>query len=138
MRGKMSKEQIQVSLKRNVILNVEITESFKNNLIKELDDNSSLAQSKLKELDQQLKLVNLNDQSGIKSELDKLAQLLNQVPQQKESIQKMAVGAVFQQGVIEGTVTVKIGDNLYEKLNNLEILIKDGVIIDIKYSNKKA
>lgn len=138
MRGKMTKEQIQVSLKRNVILNVEITESFKNNLIKELDDNSALAKSKLKELDQQLKLVNLNDQSGIKTELDKLAQLLNQVPQQKESIQKMAVGAVFQQGVIEGTVTVKIGDNLYEKLNNLEILIKDGVIIDIKYSNKKV
>lgn len=134
----MTKEQIQVSLKRNVILNVEITESFKNNLIKELDDNSALAKSKLKELDQQLKLVNLNDQSGIKTELDKLAQLLNQVPQQKESIQKMAVGAVFQQGVIEGTVTVKIGDNLYEKLNNLEILIKDGVIIDIKYSNKKV
>jgi len=38
----------------------------------------------------------------------------------------------FVQGTIDGFVGIKVGDNLYQKLGALEIIVKDGVIQDIK------
>jgi len=131
-------QSIQVNLKRNVTINVEITEKFKNDLIKELNANADLAEQKLKELQQKIILVDPKDQANLQSELSKLSQLLSQVPAQKETIQKMTIGSIFQQGIVESTVAVKVGDHLYEKLHGLEILVKDGVIIDIKYGSKRA
>jgi hypothetical protein len=44
----------------------------------------------------------------------------------------LPLNSEFTQGTLDGTVDVNIGDNLYEKLGGLEIIIKDGVILELR------
>ena len=41
------------------------------------------------------------------------------------------MNSIYSQGPIDGMVTVSAGDNLYEKLGGVEIVVKDGVVQEI-------
>ncbi len=47
-------------------------------------------------------------------------------------IKELQPGSLFTQGIIEGFASVKEGDNLYEKLGAMEIIVQDGVIQTIR------
>ena len=49
-----------------------------------------------------------------------------------EEAKKLKIGSEFVQGPLEGPVNVKVGDNLYKKIGAVEIIVKDGVIKDIR------
>ena len=53
---------------------------------------------------------------------------------QQEFIENLQLDTEYSQGPVDGFVTVSTGDNLYEKLGGIEILVKDGIIVKIRSS----
>jgi hypothetical protein len=49
-----------------------------------------------------------------------------------EEAKKLVLNTEFVQGPLEGPIKVKVGDNLYKKIGAAEIIVKDGVIQDIR------
>src|SRR5207253_8967736 len=46
--------------------------------------------------------------------------------------QDLQLNTEFLQGTIEGTVDVSIGDNLFDKISRTEIIVKDGIVLEIR------
>jgi hypothetical protein len=49
----------------------------------------------------------------------------------KAEVSKLELGSVYVQGALEGTVEVKMGDNLFQKISSTSVLIQDGVVLSI-------
>jgi len=45
---------------------------------------------------------------------------------------KLAIGDEFPRGTIEGQVEVAVGDNLFEKLAGFQLIVKDGLVVEIR------
>jgi hypothetical protein len=50
----------------------------------------------------------------------------------KAEVSKLELGSVYVQGALEGTVEVKVGDNLFQKIGSTSILVQDGVILSME------
>ena len=55
-----------------------------------------------------------------------------ELTQRRSIIKGLELNTEFVQGVVDNFVEIKVGDNLYEKLSNTEVLIKDGVVVEIR------
>ena len=51
---------------------------------------------------------------------------------QKESINRLANNNVIVTGSLENYVELNIGENIYDKFKNAEIIVKDGIIQEIR------
>ena len=49
-----------------------------------------------------------------------------------EEAKKLQLGTEFVQGPLEGPVNLHVGDNLYKKVGGAEIIVKDGIIQEIR------
>jgi len=133
-----------VELKRVVMVKAIVTEAFKDNLVKELE-------RAVANIDNQS--AQIDDRSGgyleslkQKGLMQKAAAFKHQMDEEKnrqsaakadllmkiEEAKKLQIGTEFVQGPLEGPVTVTIGDNLYKKVGGAEVLVKDGIIQDIR------
>lgn len=120
----------QVTLKRRVTIRALVTDKLKEYLRYELSESTRVAEQRKKEIGHQLQSMTLTDhlKAQIESEKIKVEQTINQSSAQLNSINSLEDGSYFTQGVIEGFVGVSVGDNLYEKLGGMEIVIEDGVV----------
>jgi hypothetical protein len=133
-----------VELKRVVMVKAIVTESFKENLIKELERaignidlqlNQILGRTKAYLEDLKKKGL-MQKAAAIKHQMDEensrqmaaKSDLLMKI----EEAKKLTIGSEFVQGPLEGPVTVSIGDNLYKKVGGAEIVVKDGIIQEIR------
>ncbi len=55
----------------------------------------------------------------------------SQISRKIKEVKELELGTLYPIGVLEGIVELKVGDNLWEKVNSAEVIIKDGVIQDI-------
>lgn len=133
-----------VTLKRTVTIKAIVTEDFKKylvfelqNAIKNLDQKMSLVENQGK------KLIDTLKDKGAQDQLNSINQQINLERQQKdaavvdlnkriEDAKNLALNSEFIQGSVDGFVSVSEGDNLYQKLGALELIIKDGIIQDIR------
>ena len=138
----MAEKKLQ--LKRVVMVKAVVTEAFKENLAKELeralknlDQQNQQMEFQAKSYMENLKKKGLLQQlSAFKHQLEEergkqaaaKADITNKVGEAK----KLALGSEFVQGPFEGPVDVEIGDNLYKKVGGAEIIVKDGIIQDIR------
>ncbi len=60
--------------------------------------------------------------------------LKQDLAQQIEEAEKLEMGSEYPRGTIEGVVELKEGDNLLEKLTGSQIVVKDGVILEVRES----
>lgn len=124
------KSKPQVTLKRRVTIRALVTDKLKEYLRYELAESNRGAEQRKKEIEHQLQSMALTDhlKAQAESEKIKIEQTINQSGAQLNSINSLENGSYFTQGVIEGFVGVSVGDNLYEKLGGMEIVIEDGVV----------
>ena len=52
--------------------------------------------------------------------------------QRLNMISQLEMDSEFMQATVDNYVDIKVGDNLYEKLSNTEVIVKDGVVIEIR------
>ena len=137
-------EKNSIELKRVVMVKAIVTEAFKQNLVKELERAVGNIDSQVTQLTERSKayLENLKK----KGLMQKAAAFKHQMEEEKakqtaakadltmkiEDAKKLQIGTEFVQGPLEGPVDVTIGDNLYKKVGGAEIIVKDGIIQEIR------
>jgi hypothetical protein len=133
-----------IELKRVVMVKAIVTEAFKDNLVKELE-------RAIKNLDTQAQQMDLQAKSYMedlkkKGMVSQMTAFKHQLDEEKgrqaaaradlqakvEEAKKLVLNTEFIQGPLEGPITVKAGDNLYKKIGAAEIVVKDGIVQDIR------
>ena len=126
----MEKKKQQVTLKRRVTITAIVTDKFKDYLRLELTETVKFARQRIAEIEEQLKDISLGleIQTQLRAEHQQMLLSVSTEVQQNEAINKLEDDTFFSQGTIDGFVTVGVGDNLYEKLGGMEIVVKEGII----------
>lgn len=140
----MTDKNKSIELKRVVMVKAIVTEAFKQNLVKELERAAKNIDDQLSQMDVQSRnyMENLRKKGDVKQLNSFKEQLAQERARQSaaksdlmmkiEQAKKLNVGSEFVQGPLEGPVEVSVGDNLYKKVGGAEILVKDGVIQEIR------
>jgi hypothetical protein len=133
-----------IELKRVVMVKAIVTEAFKENLIKELDRAVKNLEAQASQMEMQGK--NYLEDLKKKGLMQKAAAFKHQLDDERarqaagksdlmmkiEESKRLEIGTEFVQGPLEGPVKVGIGDNLYKKVGGAEIIVKDGIIQEIR------
>jgi len=133
-----------IELKRVVMVKAVVTEAFKDNLIKELERAVKNLDSQAQQMDFQAKSYMedlkkkgmMSQMTAFKHQLDeekgRQAAAKADLQSKIEEAKKLILNTEFIQGPLEGPIVVKTGDNLYKKIGAAEILVKDGVIQELR------
>lgn len=133
-----------VELKRVVMVKAIVTEAFKQNLVKELERAIGNLEAQVNQMENQSK--NYLEDLKKKGLMQKAAAFKHQLEDEKgrqaaakadlsmkiEEAKRLTIGSEFVQGPLEGPVDVSVGDNLYKKVGGAEIIVKDGIIQEIR------
>jgi hypothetical protein len=133
-----------LELKRIVMVKAIVTEAFKDNLTKELDRAIANIDAQVNQMEAQSK--NYLEDLKKKGLMQKAAAFKHQFDEERnrqaaaksdllmkiEEAKRLQIGSEFVQGPLEGPVDVAVGDNLYKKVGGAEIIVKDGIIQEIR------
>jgi hypothetical protein len=133
-----------LELKRVVMVKAIVTQAFKDNLVKELERAVKNLDAQAQQMDFQAKTY-MEDlkKKGMVSQMTAFKHQLEEekgrqaaakadLQAKMEEAKKLVLNTEFIQGPLEGPVNVKIGDNLYKKIGAAEIIVKDGIIQEIR------
>ncbi|MEF3244360.1 MAG: YlqD family protein [Caldisericaceae bacterium] len=131
-------------LKQNVVVKVVVTEKFKEDFKKDLQRQLENAESKARDLKSSMARVVI-ESAGIQNasyvetlkariEEERMLQeaLASQLRDKLREIDELPVGSVYPYVVLEGFVDVQVGDDLFKKISSQEIILKDGIVTEIK------
>ncbi|MEI8388783.1 MAG: YlqD family protein [bacterium] len=139
-----------IRVKRPIKIKTIVTDKFKQQVQEEINKEINLLDSQIMQLEMQSKQI--HDQASefsslygdhsveqiqqaledISRRLQQISELKNEMVSQKESISHLALNNVIITGSLENYVELRTGENIYEKFREAEILVKDGVIQEIK------
>jgi chromosome segregation ATPase len=142
------KPHASVQLKRQVTVKTKVTDSFRSRAHGELNNELKLIDTQLQQLEAQYQysLQQLEKVAQQGQNVQQQLQQLNQEAQQKRSqlaslkmqvsselgnLDKLENGQYIVTGMLENLVEVRVGENIYDKLQNAEILVEDGIVTSI-------
>ncbi len=140
----MTEKGKSIELKRVVMVKAIVTEAFKQNLVKELERAVSNIDTQASQMAERSK--SYMESLKKKGMMQKAAAFKHQMSEEKarqaaaksdllmkiEDAKKLQMGTEFVQGPLEGPVNMAVGDNLYKKVGGAEIIVKDGIIQEIR------
>ncbi|MBT9164205.1 MAG: hypothetical protein DDT23_00195 [candidate division WS2 bacterium] len=125
-------------VKRSILLKAVVDDALKNDLLKQLQDNQKKIDLEIERLNYQSNKLLLESPMDIRESMairkrveeeKRDGELLkDQILKKIKEVNSLDLGSIYPIGVIEGLAELKIGDNLWDKVNNCEIIIKDGII----------
>jgi len=130
-----------ITLTRPVIIKAIVTESFKRLYIQDLEDAIKRVDTLVQQIDTQIRRTELERQLTPQSRAVRQQLELEHARQEaaKAELQMrlreaegLEVNSEFPQGTVESLVEVSIGDNLFNKIGRTEVVIKDGIIMEIR------
>ncbi|MBC7473438.1 MAG: YlqD family protein [Candidatus Sericytochromatia bacterium] len=134
-----------ISLKRQVAIKAIVTDVFKANASNEIQQQLQQLDLNMQQLEFQAKraITDLEKQKPSAGALDNLKAQIDQerqriamsksdLLQRMNMIAQLEMNSEFIQGTLDNYVSVNVGDNLYDKLSNTEIVLKDGVVVEIR------
>jgi len=133
-----------IELKRVVMVKAIVTEAFKQNLVKELERAVANLDAQTNQMEMQSK--NYLEDLKKKGLMQKAAAFKHQLDDERsrqaaaksdllmkiEESKRLQLNTEFVQGPLEGPVNVSMGDNLYKKVGGAEIIVKDGIVQEIR------
>ena len=72
--------------------------------------------------------------SQLNKEKQEAQQYVSAEADQRKFITDLELKSLYSQGPVEGFVTVQVGDNIYEKLGGVEVIVEDGIVKKISTS----
>lgn len=133
-----------VTLKRTVTIKAVVTEDFKKYLAYELQQSTNTANERMAKIEAEAKqmIEALKTQKGAEQRIAQVQQRyqneqrqyqnsVGELKRRMEQVKALQLGSYFTQGTVDGWVNIKIGDNLYQKLGGMELIIKDGIVQNI-------
>jgi hypothetical protein len=128
---------------RPVVIKTIVTESFKKQYLSELDETIKRIDGVLNQIDTQIRRADLERQ--VSPQVRSFRQQL-EVERSRQEAARMELQArmkeaeglellsEFSQGTVESLVEVNVGDNFFTRLARAEVVIKDGIVIEIRES----
>ncbi len=74
----------------------------------------------------------MNARRQIEAEKRRQDAIKQDLQQQVEEAEKLEMGSEFPRGTLEGTVELSAGDDLVKKLSASQIVVKDGLVVEIR------
>ncbi len=132
-----------VTVKRSISVRVVVTEAFKEELKAELREAAETAQRRVDQMETQSRRVladlqrtdltqAMSARRQIEAEVGRHQALRQDILRQMEEADKLEVGSEYPRGTLEGVVDLAAGDDLFKKLSGSEIVVKDGVIVEVR------
>lgn len=137
-----------IQLKRPVAIKAIVTEKFKSEATKEIQQALQNLDLALQQLEFQSKraLADIDKDPQIAQKEEAKRQVNAQVDQQRNQINaqkaellqrlnmiaQLDMDSEFLQATVDNYVEIRIGDNLYEKMSNTEVIVKDGIVVEIR------
>jgi hypothetical protein len=134
---------VGLTVKRTITVLAIVTEQFREELKAELQDAIEATQRRVDQMDFQSRryLADLqttditqamNARRQIEAEKRRQEAFKQDLHQQLAEADKLELDSEFPRGNIEGTVELSVGDDLMKKAAGTTIVVKDGVIIEIR------
>lgn len=140
-----------IQLVRQIAVRAIVTENFKNQVGGEIARNLQQIDAELQQLEFKGKraIADIEKRSGgaltgdarvqvetirqqIEAEKMRLLQYKEEMQGQSQALTELPVGSVVTQFTVENPVEVRIGENIFQRLEGGEILVKDGIIQEIR------
>ncbi|MEI6308055.1 MAG: YlqD family protein [bacterium] len=130
-------------LKQNVAVKVIVTEDFRTDLLAKLRGATKEVELGINQLEQQgqryllgLDRQNIQQMLAVRQEIEeekkKQELLKSQFAEKIKEVDGLSLGQEYPQGALEGFVEINLGDDLGRKLAGQEVVIKDGIVIEIR------
>lgn len=131
-----------VIVKRPVILKNIVTTTFKSQLTAELEHAIRQIEMWLEQEEFQSRRMIAETQKRdvrranqlreeVKHEREKQEQVKNNLKQRLEQVKHLELDSFFISGTYDAPVKIEVGDNIRDKLSQIEIIVKDGVVVQI-------
>jgi YlqD protein len=133
-----------ITLQRPVVIKTIVTEAFKRLYITDLEEAIKRVDALMVQIDTQARRFELERQLTPQTrtirgqlELERQRQEAARMELQArlKEAQALELNSEFAQGTLEGTVDVSVGDNLFDKISRTEIVVKDGIVLEIRESS---
>jgi hypothetical protein len=130
-----------LTVTRPVLIKAVVTESFKRLYVQDLEDAIKRADVFLEQITTQIRRSELERQvspqsRAIRQQLEvehaRQEAARAELQMRLREAESLQLNMEFTQGTVESLVEVNIGDNLFNKLGRAEILVKDGIILEIR------
>jgi len=140
-----------IQLTRQIAVRTIVTENFKKQVSEEIARNLQQIETEMQQMEFRVKraiadlekhagnLATVDDRTQIgnlraqlEAEKIRLNQLKEDMQSQSKALVELPIGSVVTQFTLESPVELKVGENLFQKLEGGELLVKDGVIQEIK------
>lgn len=133
----------KLSVRQDVALIFIVTENLKARLLEEFTNAEADVQREIEQFDfrakhalAELQRADLNRAMAARQQIEvekrRLDAVKAEILQQKQEIEALSLGSEYPRGTVEGVVEVTQGDNLFEKLAGSQLIVRDGVIIEIR------
>jgi hypothetical protein len=140
-----------IQLTRQIAVKTIVTENFKTQVSEEIARNLQQIETETQQMEFRIKraiadlekrigasasvedrsqVVNLRGQ--METEKIRLNQLKEEMQGQSKALMELPIGSVVTQFTLESPIEVRAGENLFQKLEGGEILVKDGIIQEIR------
>ncbi len=140
-----------IQLVRQIAVRAIVTENFKGQVGGEIARNLQQIDAELQQLEFKGKraIEDIEKRSGgavtgdarvqietirqqIEAEKMRLLQYKEEMHGQSQALTELPVGSVVTQFTVENPVEVRVGENIFQRLEGGEILVKDGIIQEIR------
>lgn len=130
-------------IKRPVQIMAIVTEDFKKELIAELSEASDETQRRIEQMEFQgrryladIQRTNLQQAMALRQQLEKekgrYEDVKKELQERIEEITNLEIGSEYPRGTVESEMEIHEGINLFEKLSQARIIVKDGIIQEIR------
>jgi hypothetical protein len=130
-------------LKQSVLVKAIITEDFRTELLSKLRGAIGEIDLSVQQLESQgqryllgIDRSNIQQMLAVRQEVEeekkKQELLKSQLNEKIKEVENLPAGVEYPQGNLEGFVEVNVGDDLTSKITRQEIVIRDGIIIEIR------
>ncbi len=140
-----------IQLTRQIAVRTIVTENFKKQVSDEIARNLQQIETEMQQMEFRVKrsIADLEKRAGnmaspddrtqignlraqLEAEKIRLNQLKEDMQGQSKALVELPIGSVVTQFTLESPVEIKVGENLFQKLEGGEVLVKDGIIQEIK------
>jgi len=134
-----------ITVKRSIGVRVIVSEEFKAELKSELQEAATETQRRIDQMDihsrrllADLQKTDLSQamqaRKQIEAERQRHDALRQDIQRQLQEVDKLEIGSEYPRGTVEGVVELHQGDDLVQKLSGSQIVVKDGIIVELRES----
>ena len=133
----------KVTVKRSIAVLVIVTEKFKEELQVELREAAETTQQRIDQMEFRSRRVLADLQRAdltqamtarrqFEGEKRRQEAIRQELLEELEEAGKLELGSEYPRGTVESVVELSEGDDLLEKLTGCQIVVKDGVVLEIR------